>query len=61
MQSFSCMAQVLAGSGEAAQLMVQMWQGHGSVLNTAAARLKDEAVSYRIRHEPPHSQAHVTS
>ena len=58
--SHSWEAQVLAGSAEAAQLMVQMWQGHGSVLSSAAARLKDEAVSYRLRHEPSQLQPYVT-
>ena len=58
--SHSCGAQVLAGSAEAAQLMVQMWQGHGSVLTDAAARLKDEAVLYRLRHETPQLQPCVT-
>ena len=58
--SHSWVAQVLAGSAEAAQLMVQMWQGHGSVLSSAAARLKDEAVSYRLRHEPSQLLPYVT-
>lgn len=37
------------GSADAAQLMSQMWQGHGSLLTSAAARLKEEAVTYRLR------------
>ena len=37
------------GSADAAQLMAQMWQGHGSLLSSAAARLKEEAVTYRLR------------
>lgn len=37
------------GSADAAHLMAQMWQGHGSLLTSAAARLKEEAVSHRLR------------